>query len=218
MARRLAADFAAAGKKALLRDASLLPNYKKKLEEGFDEAGFHPGESSTLILDNVDFGRDERLIKEVVGTNCFDRIVVFCRLSLFSTGNSIPIDQLGMPFKLISLSHLHRSDIRTLATQLFETSDEDAVSAVVEQVYRDLVTLCIPLTPSNVVMYLRVLFREGEFYPLNRVQIVNKYLTEILRRPSDAYRDAFSAKNKMDVLSAFVFDMFSKEKTQIRRS
>src|ERR1039458_2642050 len=74
--------------------------------------------------------------------------------------------------------------------------------------------LCIPITPSNVIMYLTILYKEGDFHPINRVQIVDRYLREMLRKPSDAYKDAFDAKNKMDIISTFVFSMFQNQKSQ----
>jgi hypothetical protein len=167
-----------------------------------------------LILDNADFNRDERLLKEAIGTEIFDRIIVIIRLSLFEVGNNLPVDELPGSFKVIAHLPMSRGDIRTLTVQYFDTSDENAISATVEKVYRDLVALCIPITPSNVIMYLTILYREGDFHPINRVEIVNKYLLEMLRRPSDAYIDSFNAKNKLDVISSFVFELSKAKKYQ----
>jgi len=155
---------------------------------------------------------NERLMKEAVGTKRFARIILLARQSLFEASGSIPIDPSSMSFKSLSLLNLRRADIRTLTAQFYETSDCDAISATVEKVYSDLVTLCIPITPSNVIMYLTILFKDGDFQPINRVQIVNKYLSNMLLSPSDIYRDVFNAKNKMDVLSAFVFDLHQTDK------
>jgi SIR2-like domain len=213
-ARRLLLELTLIGKRVLLRDASSMPNYKKKLEDQFSLAGFkedHP-QDAILILDNFDFVTNERLLKEIVGAKRFTRIIVLARQNLFETGGSLPVDHFSTPFKAVSLLHLRRADIRTLTAQFYETSDADTISAIVEKVYGDLVTLCIPITPSNVVMYLTILIKDGDFQPINRVQIVNRYLSSMLVSPSDLYRDVFNAKNKMDVLSAFVFYLNKSDK------
>ncbi len=62
-------------------------------------------------------------------------------------------------------------------------------------------------------MYLRVLNREGEFHPLNRVDILARYLDEVLRKPSDAYSESFNVKNKLDVAAAFVFNLYQNRMT-----
>jgi hypothetical protein len=209
IARRLVLDFAGAGKRALLRDAASLPNYKKKLEDHF-AATQH---DAVLVLDNFDIAGSERLLKEIIGTKIFARIILLARQNLFETGSANLSDQFSMPFKTVQLMNLSRADIRTITKQFYETSDNDAISAIVEKVYSDLVTLCIPITPANIVMYLTILCKDHEFQPINRVQIVRKYLSELLIGPSDAYRDVFNAKNKMDVVSAFVFHQFSANKS-----
>ena len=58
-------------------------------------------------------------------------------------------------------------------------------------------------------MYLKVLQREGDFEPLSRVDILGRYLSESLRKPSDASTGSFNFKNRMDVLSSFAFKMHS---------
>jgi hypothetical protein len=80
LAKRLSANFASASTKALVRDASLLPNYKRKLNEGFAKDGIASEAGSVLILDNFDFNRDERLLKELIGLDLFARIIVLARI------------------------------------------------------------------------------------------------------------------------------------------
>jgi hypothetical protein len=67
-------------------------------------------------------------------------------------------------------------------------------------------------------MYMRVLLKEDDFYPLNRVDIEDRYIAEVLRRPSDAYFGTFNAKNKMDIMSGFVFKLFSEERSWFEES
>jgi len=212
LARRLVSDISDSGKIAILRDASLLPNYKKKLKDLFDDLAISSSQQPTLVLDNFDFNRDERLLKEIIGLSLFKRLVIFARTNNFGTGDTIPLDALPIPFKPLTLGNLDRAGIRALTNQLFETSDSNIISQIVDHVYRDLIDLCIPTTPSNIIMYLSVLHKEGDFQPINRVQIVDRYLSDILRRPSDAYKDTFNAKNKLDVISSFVFWLFSSTK------
>jgi hypothetical protein len=62
-------------------------------------------------------------------------------------------------------------------------------------------------------MYLIILYKEGDFSPLNRVQIVDRYIQELLRRPGDAYQESFSAKNKIDIISSFIYSLYNSGKT-----
>jgi hypothetical protein len=214
IARRLVLEFAGRAKRALLKDANNLPNYKKKLEEVF----FGPTHDGILILDNFDAASHERLLKEVLGLKEFSRIIILLRQSLFEAGSATFSNQYNVPFVCLSLMNLSRADIRTITTQYFDTSDGDTLSAIVEKIYVDLVSLCIPIVPANVVMYLTVLCKDDDFQPINRVQIVQRYLSELLIGPADAYRETFTAKNKMDVISAFVFDHFNQSKSTFSES
>lgn len=213
LARRLNLELTSIGKTVCIKDASALPNYKKKLEQTFANENLSVNSGATLILDGVELARDERLIKEVIGTSIFKRIILLVKMHLFEPAKTLPIDQFSIPFKVIFLSNMHRSDIRVFASQFFETSDPDVVSGTVDQVYRDLIALCIPITPANVIMYLTILYKEGDFHPINRVQIVSRYLIEMLRRPSDAFTDSFNARDKLNVVSAFVYKLFEDQKS-----
>ena len=216
VSRRLAKELTQLGKQACLRDATQLPNYKKKLEEVFSNAGYTTASSdnNVLILDRVEIVNHERLIREILGTGLFSRLFLLVSQNLFETNGTVPSDQFDVCFKVVSLSAMTRADIRTLTSQFYQSSDLDTISSIVEKVYADLVTLCIPTTPANVIMYLSILFKDGDFQPINRVQIVNKYLSDLLYSPSDAYREVFNARNKMDVISAFVFHLHQVNKTR----
>ena len=212
LCRRLHRDLSIAGETTHFRDANLLPNYKKKLQEEFPESNDGKPAGAVLILDNLDPSRHERLLKELVGLNYFKRFILCSEARETEGLGTLAADLLPLKANLIILSHLDRSDIRSLATALFDTSDHDLVSTVVDKVYGDLLALCIPLTPSNVIMYLTILHREG-FQPLNRVQIVEHYIQQLLRRPSDVYSDVFNNRNKIDVVSAFVYALHKRKKT-----
>jgi hypothetical protein len=212
LCRRIVNDMLALGVDAVYRDANVLPNYKIKLRQEFGLPKNNPNPTQVLVLDAFNVNRHERLLKEIIGLQHFTRVVLVLKSS-----DPTPLTSLdgafGIKFESLVLSHLDRTDIRSLATDLFDSSDTDLISAVVDKVYGDLLSLCIPLTPANIIMYLTILYREGDFSPLNRVQIVDRYLQELLRRPSDAYQESFSAKNKMDVISSFVYSLYISQKT-----
>jgi hypothetical protein len=58
-------------------------------------------------------------------------------------------------------------------------------------------------------MYLRVLIKESDFTPLNRVHIHNRFISESLTRSSDIYSGSLNSKNKIDIVAAFCFNLFS---------
>lgn len=219
LARRLIVDFISDGYEAVYRDSVKLPNYKKKL---LDDKSLRPSQAATktkgkvLLLDNFDIARHERILKEIIGLGTFDRVIVFSR----NRGDDITnLDDLGLEaaFQPVFLEYLNRSDVRELASQLYDTFDGDLVSAAVEKTYNDLLELCIPLTPSNVVMYLSVVHREGSFTPLNRLQIMERFIRDLLHRPGDLYKDAFNADNKMDVIGSFVYYLFLEQKASFTK-
>lgn len=207
LARRLALEFASQSIEAIYRDANKIGNYKNRILE---DRALRPSDSkknNVLLVDNFDPTRHDRMLKELIGLGTFARIILISRAR---TDDITNLDDLGLDvkFQSLALHYLDRSDIRTLASQLYDTFDGDLISAAVEKTYNDLLDLCIPLTPSNVVMYLSVVHREGSFTPLNRLSIMDRFIRDMLHRPSDLYRDSFNVDNKLDVISAFVFHLF----------
>jgi len=188
---------------AIFGDARSLPNYARKLEREFPTDVTSGQVRATLILDNFDFERDDKLINELMATGWFNRFIVISmnRSSRLSVSEGIAHE--NYQFQVLYLWGARRSDVRSLAAALFSSNDQTFLSSVVDKTYRDLLGLCIPLTPANIIMYLRVLYKEGDFMPTNRVEIVGRYITEAVRRPSDALKNSFNAKNKLDVLGAF---------------
>ncbi|MCJ9673495.1 MULTISPECIES: SIR2 family protein [unclassified Neorhizobium] len=209
LGRRLAYLFSEQGFTARIEDASSLPNYQKKLQQHF--AGtLHPEVSKNiLIVDNFTPETDERLIKELTGLNLFSRIILFNRGARAHISNSY--DWGGVSFQTLSLANFDRTDIRTLARQFYETADEDLISAAVDKIYGDLLSLSIPLTPTNIIMYMSVMHREGGFIPLSRLQIIDRYIHELMRRPGDLYLDSFNSINRIDVISAFSLFLYRKK-------
>lgn len=210
LSRRLAMEFADKGVgSALVYDAAKLPNYRKKLAETFKADGLQ--KPRILILDNFDYNQHERLLKEVVSLAAFERLIVLASdKGLRQTSLSLS-DSDDDRFDRAYLWALGRSEIRELARVLFDSGDEQLITSIVDKVYGDLLALCIPLTPANVLMYIRVLKREDDFYPLNRVDILDRYLGELLRKPSDSLNGSFSARNKLNLLASFFYTMFSEE-------
>ncbi|OWV96927.1 hypothetical protein ATY81_27575 [Rhizobium sp. R72] len=205
LSKRLVYELSHEGHTAVRKDARRLPNYRKKLEEEFQGLATKDG-TATLILDNVVLENDERLIKEIKATGLFARIIAITVIRGLTS--SLQPQILGEDAQRLYLWPMARDDVRSMACAVFSTDDQVFISRIVDKVYDDLLALCIPLTPPTVIMYLRVLNREGEFHPLNRVDILARYLDEVLRKPSDAYSESFNVKNKIDVVSAFVFHLY----------
>jgi hypothetical protein len=213
LCRYMVYEFHLAGIDAHYRDATVLPNYRKKLEQDSIFGTLSSKAERVLVLDNVNPHLHERLLKEIVGIGSFSRIIVVIKTSdthLPSLDGFEFADQ----FTPLRLGYLTRPDVRTLATQLYDTSDTDLISAAVEKVYGDLIDLCIPLTPSNIIMYMSIVHREGDFIALNRLQIIDRYIREVLRRPSDVYNESFNADNKIDIVSLFLFDLYKNRAVQ----
>ncbi len=209
LGRRLANQLSTSGHLTIFREANSLPNYQKRL---LSELGYNSTDSikeEVIILDGFDGVNHERLLKEIRGIKRFKRIILLTKTESFSVQDDD--DAYEADYISLRLSNINRSGIRTLARQMSGSADQDYISGVVEKVYNDLLQLCIPLTPTNVIMYLSILHREGDFAPLSRLQIIDKYIRELLRRPGDAYRDSFNVDNKLDVLSSFVNSLYKKD-------
>jgi SIR2-like domain len=210
LSKSLYREFRTVGVSALWADARLLPNYKKKLERHFSISGTDA--EHVLILDNFMVTRDDRLLKEIQSLSIFNRIIVFIRNNEMYTGSpSFSSDMFSGFFEPIYHWHCSRPEIRELAENLFDSTDELFIMRIVDKTYFDLIGLCMPLTPTNIIMYLMILYKEGDYHPLNRVQIVDRYLTDILRSPGEYYEYSFSSRNKLDLLSDFSNHLYSKK-------
>ncbi|WP_082558082.1 SIR2 family protein [Methylobacterium sp. Leaf361] len=211
LCRKIALECASRGDQVVLRDARSLPNYKKKLQDEFKI--LQGSTRKTLVLDNFDVERHERMMNELRALNLFDKYVICADKTRDVDLVGSNAGPYGQNFKIAQLSSLERTDIRFLAKTLFDSDDIDYVSSIVEKVYTDLLQLCIPLTPLNVIMYLRIIHKEGDFTPLNRIQILDRYVHQLLSKPSDDYRYALNARGKIDLVSAFVYQLFSNQET-----
>lgn len=193
-------------KKVFRKDARELPSYRKKLESEF--SSIDAKNFNVLILDNFDVERHERLLRELRSTGWFNQYIAIVQNSGPRPIGEVDVSSVGIDFMRAYLWPMSRAGIRTMAAELFQSGDEQFVSGIVDKVYSDLLALCIPLTPSNVIMYLRILYREGEFHPVNRVDIVGRYIGELLRKPSDIYAESFTGRNKADFISSFTYQMY----------
>lgn len=208
LAKRLALEFTRARIPADLRDTLDLPNYRAKLRNEFPSIARDGTQYRVLILDNYNVHRHEKLIKEIESLNIFSRFVVL------TTARGASFDALtpmvgSQEAKVLFLWAMSRAGIREMAGLLIDSGDENYISALVEKVYGDLLALSIPLTPSNVVMYLKVLDKESDFHPFNRVDIVHKYLTGALSGASELLAGSFTSREKIDILSEFAYKLFS---------
>ena len=194
----------------LQRSARDLPKYRRKIISELSGSPSAATGKPTLIIDDFDLERDDRTLSELHDAELFTRVIIISTNR--GIAESVLTDIEALPFtpKLLHLWAMGRDGIRQFAEAILEASDIISTERAVSKVYSDLLGLKIPLTPSNVIMYLRVLQREGDFEPLSRVDILSRYLAESLRRPSDVASDSFNAKNKMDVLSSFAYWLYEK--------
>jgi predicted phosphodiesterase len=214
LAKRLVLEYLKSQNKfAIRKDSRNLPNYRKKLELEFPTEIQGEGLAGLLILDNFDYERDERLIKEILSTKWFDKIIIVSVARTMHPQSAIKFDNNDYSFKHIYLWGIERSEVRKLTETLFNSKVDNFISSIVEKVYSDLLNLCIPITPSNVIMYLKILHKEDNFHPINRVDILSRYINEILRKPSDAYQANFNSKNKIDVIANFAYHLFNSKKS-----
>lgn len=195
------------GKKAAMYHASDLPNYEKKLIDFLKQNVAL--ENATIIIDDYDPSFHKKLFGEIVKTGIVSRIILI--VPVRSITGSLDIHPVQSTFKFINLHiwGLDRPRIRQAAIEIFDSNDESIISAAVDKTYSDLNTLCIPLTPSNVIMYLHILWKESEFYPLDRISIIDRYLSETLTKSSDIFVGSFNVRNKFDLLSSFCYKLFS---------
>ena len=213
LCRRLLNEFRKGGKAAFIADAETLPNYRKKLRDEFRlPDGGEPSEA-VLIIDKFDLEQHERLIKEIVSLKQFDRYILTTSAKGTMAVGGMIASSLPFAASLLVLSHLEMADIRKVSEIIFDTADDNLTMPAVDKVYRDFTDLCIPLTPANVIMYITILKREGNFQPLNRIQIIDRYIHQLLYKPSDVYQDSFNTKNKIDIISGFVYSLYLEKKS-----
>lgn len=212
LARRLSERIAANGTEVRIEKAFAIPTYERKITEYF--ANVPPGTAKgTLILDDFVPSRDARMIKELQKSGLFGRFVALARSSPISAAAEVMPELEGAEVKELYLWGLDRQRVRHIAEKVFGTSPVEYISAAVEKTYTDLLGLAIPLTPANVIMYTYILWKESDFFPLDRVNIIERYTREVLSVPSDAFAGAFNVKNKMALAAAFTKELFDQGRT-----
>jgi hypothetical protein len=169
-------------------------------------------QKSAVIIDNFSPIDHRRLLKELISIFPQARIIALQRASSF--GADVTDDDPSISnFKFLKLHGLSRPDIRNIINAISPRLSSDVTSTVVNKVYADLLQLCIPLTPSNVIMYASVLCRDGSFIPVSRLHIVDRFVTEALQRASDVYSESFNYIDKLEVVSEFCYGLFSEDKS-----
>lgn len=192
--------------------AENIPNYKAKFQKYCSDEGLDS--NSVVIIDSYEQGSHEKMMKVMIDELKPKKLVVLESASSYGT-----IKDLGKTAKVIEgveplfLWPLDRASIRELALQIFDPIDEADVNSAVDKTYSDLVPLAIPLTPTNVIMYLHILQSEGDFVPLDRVSIMDKYVNETLARASDQVSGGFGVRDRVSLVSSFVFDLYLQGKT-----
>lgn len=210
LACRITADLRSMGRAAIFRDARKIKNYQSWLKSDFENELPSAGAECTLVLDNFDADRDAKLLRELKGIGTISRVILISVNR--GVAPSVDSNESGGTFDLVRyhLWALGRSEIRTICSDMFESvSDGEFVTSLVDKIYGDLLSLRIPLSPANVVMYLKVVHREGSFNPISKVDIVSRFLLESLRRPSDSFTGSFNYNDRLDTISAFSGRLFS---------
>lgn len=209
---RLKEELEAAGEHVFQAHASSTPNYKSKLVEALTQATSTMATNIVVLLDGFEVERDQRLVSELKKTGLVSRMIVVSTNRSLNPTTDFEIEKMAFELNRLQLRPLGRAEIRKLCSIFFPHSGDESVATITGKVYDDLLALCIPLTPANVIMYLRILHAEGSYSPINRVDILDRFLTESLRRPSDSYTGAFNYKNKSDLAAAFSMQMFTEKR------
>lgn len=204
---RLVRELSILGTMTIMRDAASIPNYKRKILQDRELSNFIEAKKSAIVIDNFVSIDHHRLVKELIDSFPDIRIIALQRS--FSGGRIANENDFGSKFEFIKLQGLTRSDIRSIIHVLSPAWNSDVTSTVVDKVYKDLLQLCIPLTPSNVIMYATVLCKDGSFVPVSRLHIVERFVSEALQRASDAYSESFNYMNKVGVVAAFCHELFN---------
>lgn len=206
---RMQREIMDSGQRAHLVNANSFPNYKRKILDGLGISEAEAPHSIDVLIDNFEVDRDRRLLAELRKIECVRRIIcVSTNRGLGAPSVSSEIEELPFTPIRIHLWALGRTEVRELGAKFFDSRDDQHISQLTSKVYDDLLGLRIPLTPANVIMYLKILYNEGNFRPVNRVDILDRFLTESLRKPSDSYSGSFNYKNKLDLTGAFAGYLF----------
>ncbi|MBE9635795.1 SIR2 family protein [Salipiger mangrovisoli] len=209
--RRIVDERNASGRRSIFKIAADLPKYRKKIEQDEEFSEFNGESEFSVVIDGFSSVDHQRLLRELTSTFPKVSLVVLQRNVFGSEDFNEELLELG--FRRIHLRGLTRPNIREIVEVVASGVNTDTRSAIVEKVYSDLLQLCIPLTPSNVIIYASVLCRDGAFSPVSRLHIVERFIVEALARPSDAYSDAFNSENKVDLISKFAFQLFDENRS-----
>ncbi|ARO57156.1 hypothetical protein B2G69_25330 [Methylorubrum zatmanii] len=215
LGRRLASELTVAGKKLIFREADLVPKYRKAFQADREISQFAAEDEFIFIIDNFSAIDHQRTVREISSAFGNARMIILQKERYSETATEL---MTSLSFRSYSLRGFTRSNIRSVINTIAPTYNSDDTSYIVDKVYADLIQLCIPLTPSNVIMYASVLCKDGSFSPVSRLHIVDRFISEALRRASDAYADTFNTINKIDLLAAFCYDLFEKNVPDFQHS
>ncbi|BBC81474.1 DUF4062 domain-containing protein [Acetobacter orientalis] len=210
LGKRIASEILTSGGSVLISNAEDIPNYRKKLLQDSRFVSLNSLSNPTIIFDNFSFISHRRALKEFKAAFPNVRIIVLIKSSF--SEDLVNEDISELVFEQVSLLGLSRSDIRSVVQVLSPYASTDMCSSAVDRIYDDLLQLCIPLTPSNVIMYASVLCKNGDFTPVSRLHIVERFVADALQRASDAFSESFSYINKVELFSDFCYNMFESQK------
>ena len=186
--------------------ASKIPNYSAKLEKFYhDEVD---SKVKAIILDDFTHRSHQKMIEAVVNSKRFSKIITIITSPQINSMREIEGKNKLFESPVFYVWPLDRLRLRALATQVFSPLNEEDVDFAVNKTYNDLISLAIPINPTNAIMYLHILRNEVDFVPLDRISIISRYLTESLTRSSDQMSGEFGVRDRLSLLSSFIFDRF----------
>lgn len=212
LGKQIYSEILTSGLHVEMLDSINIPNYRKKLLSDNRINELSNKEEPTIIIDNFSIIEHRRMLRELSSLFPNIRIILLC--NSMASENFLNENLAEIDFRCVSLSSLSRASIRKVIHTLEPDWNSDMCSNAVQRIYDDLLQLCIPLTPSNVIMYASVICKNGDFTPISKLQIVERFIHGALQRPSDAFSESFNYLNKIELISDFCFNLFEKNQSQ----
>lgn len=178
LGRQILSGVLKSGGEAVLRDAENIANYRKKLLQDVELVDLAKSANPVLLIDRFSPVDQSRMIKELTSVFPNIRIIILIASSFHGADTENEISEIT--FDQYKLEAFSRSNIREVVNIISDSIDVDFISSIVEKIYDDLLQLCIPLTPSNVIIYASVLCKDGTFSPVSRLHIIDRFVTEAL--------------------------------------
>ncbi|NJM10040.1 MAG: hypothetical protein HC883_03900 [Bdellovibrionaceae bacterium] len=159
-----------------------------------------------VLIDDV----DQKNERSMVILSQFIRTFPACRF-IFTVQSSI-YQEIGADFDLridtefdrVYLERFSRAKMRLLIEKWNgQSADRNTVSALLNKLIEDIVHINLPLTAVNGTIFLMIFEDVGDFRPVNRAVLIEKFVEVLLDKASlaNALRATMDYTNKTDYLS-----------------